>query len=191
MKKIGCALSILTVLIAGLAVRGDCNRARVIVQQPHHAVQVVHQAAVNYHHAAQAVHFVPVAISPDFYYSTNNFYQALVQAKLVAGELAQMQAPKPAIAQIQTPCPCPKTEAKVTAGNVNEKLAALISGRCLKCHQGPSAGGGLSLENLDSLPRFQRWACYASVNRGKMPKGGQAISDQEVDLFAEWAESGR
>lgn len=174
----------------------DCNRARVIVQQ-HHAQAVVVQQhhAVTYNHA-QAVQFVPVQISPDYYYSTQNHYRDNLLADAVVGRLvqAQIQALKtPQIQQQQAPCPCPQQNqpgAKASTG-VNEKLVALVNARCIKCHQGPDPGGGLSLENLDAVPKGQRWTSHGLVNAGEMPKGGQPISDDEVKLFVEWAKAAR
>lgn len=201
MKKVGVFISVLALLIVAVAVNADCNRARVIVQQ-HHAQAVVVQQhhAVNYNHA-QAVQFVPVQISPDYYYSTNDYYRTLVQAKLIAGELRQQdlkvqQQQAPQVQQQQSPCPCqlqnqPIQTPTVKATSVNEKLAALVSARCIKCHQGPMPGGGLSLENLDMVPKGARWTSHGLVNAGEMPKGGQPISDEEVKLFVEWAKAAR
>lgn len=198
MKKVGIILSVLALLAIAFTVEADCNRARVIVQQHHAQAVVVQQQhhAVTYNHA-QAVQFVPVAISPDYYYSTNDYYRTLVQAKLIAGELRQQDLKAP-IQQQQAPCPCQNQnqpagqsqQAKASTG-INEKLVALVNSRCIKCHQGAAPGGGLSLENLDAVPKGMRWASHGLANNGEMPKGGQPVSDEEVKLFMEWAKAAR
>lgn len=191
MKKVGVVLSVLALFVVAFTVEADCNRTRVVVQQHHAQAVVVQQQhhAVSYNHA-QAIQFVPVAISPDYYYSTQNHYRDSLLADAVVGRLMQAQTKAPQIQQHQAPCPCPINQPKAATG-VSEKLVALVNARCIKCHQGPTPGGGLNLENLDAIPKGQRWTSHGLVNSGEMPKGGQPISDDEVKLFVEWAKAGR
>ena len=44
---------------------------------------------------------------------------------------------------------------------------------------------------LPATSKGQRWHAYALSNSGEMPKGGQAIPDDEVRLIYEWAKAAK
>lgn len=94
--------------------------------------------------------------------------------------------------------------ATVPAGSdgVPAGLTKVVSSRCLSCHNGASAKGGLDLSDLAKVAKAQRYAAYTQVNIGAMPKlnkagateaevKANALSNDEVDLFLKWALAGK
>lgn len=84
-----------------------------------------------------------------------------------------------------------KPNAAPTPLDTNEaKFAAIVREKCLKCHSGPSANGGLDLLNQGN---WSKHACdiYATTNLGIMPKGGEPLTDEEMQVIAEFYSKNR
>jgi len=71
------------------------------------------------------------------------------------------------------------------------KAVGLLQTKCASCHSGSAiSGGGLSLFDAGKQPKAMsaetRIAVYDAVYEGRMPKGGTAMSDQDVELVRLW-----
>jgi hypothetical protein len=164
-------------------------------------------APVAAHHAHREVVIVPkavkVLVSPDFFYSVSDGYRDAILADAIAyrvlaasGRAAPVTEPylpryaepgEKRVAPRLGPPPAPDKGGVTT--DVNPALAKLVDAKCAKCHSGGS--NGIDLDDLGKVSEAARWKSYALVNKGRMPKGGKAIADDEVDLFFQWAESAR
>ena len=63
-------------------------------------------------------------------------------------------------------------------------LGQLVSQRCVKCHTGPEAKGGVDLSDVDNLSLDVLKAAAKAIRSGKMPKDAP-LSAEERMLFCE------
>lgn len=178
--------SMLCLFVAGLSLADHCAAPVRVVQQQYHS-PTYHQQA---YYPPQ---YVPVQISPDYYYSTANYYQQHLQAEATAAKTVQLLADairlgqafqvQPQIAPlIQQPAPAP--QAKGTP--VNPAFANLVAARCLKCHSGADAKGGVDLSNLSIVAKAIRRKATSLACLGEMPPTGPELTADEVALFKGW-----
>jgi mono/diheme cytochrome c family protein len=64
----------------------------------------------------------------------------------------------------------------------------VLEGRCGACHAGEEASGGLAIvdeegELKEKLPRQRMWE---AIEAGRMPRGEQKMSAEELELLREW-----
>ena len=68
----------------------------------------------------------------------------------------------------------------------NEKVAALVSSKCFKCH----GAGGKVEKGIDFRTKLsaEQWKmCFRECATGEMPREGQPLSSEELDLIQdEW-----
>jgi mono/diheme cytochrome c family protein len=67
----------------------------------------------------------------------------------------------------------------------NPALAALIQDRCVSCHGPSKAEGGLNFSNVAASDVKVWQAAFRKSATGEMPKGGEPLTDDELDLFDE------
>lgn len=207
-------LAILTVLaIGGIAAAQHICRGRAV------AVPYVVPYAPPVYHAPAVVKVVKehevvvkavkVLVQPDYYYSVSDGYRDSVLADAIAFRVLQAQAlglgkapaesgplpryreparePVPGVPPAMPPAGEPAAKTAVAPA-----LLAVMANRCARCHNGPGKNGiDLSEAALAATPRGQRWHAYALANSGEMPKGGQAIPDDEVREIYAWAKSAK
>lgn len=187
---------------------GNCVRQRQVVK--HQRVRVVqHHAqyqAQNVRHAYQHQKYVaPVkaVVQYDYYYSVSDAYRDSLLADALAYRLLNAQAQLRAAQQFNKHVPrysdpaaaqpAPRAQPKSQpqpgqgqAGLVPDGLAKVVEAHCIKCHAGGK--NGINLDDLAAVPEKLRLKSFHLVNKGKMPKGKPALSDEENKLFDEWAE---
>lgn len=178
----------LALFAAGLALADHCAAPVRVVQQYH---------APTYHQQAYyPPHYVPVQISPDYYYSTNSAYERTLLAEATAAKTAQLfldglraaqvfgqvQIQQQSAPLIQQPAPPP--QAKGTP--VSPALANLIAARCLKCHSGAEAKGGVNFDNLSTTPKAIRRKATSLACLGEMPPTGPELTHEEIALLKAW-----
>lgn len=67
----------------------------------------------------------------------------------------------------------------------NQSLSALIQDRCVSCHGPGKAEGGLNFASVAATD-FKVWQkSFRKSATGEMPKGGEPLTDEELDLFEE------
>jgi len=67
----------------------------------------------------------------------------------------------------------------------NPSLAGLIQDRCVSCHGPGKAEAGLNFANVAATD-FKVWQkSFRKCATGEMPKGGEPLSNEELDLFDE------
>lgn len=209
---------LLLVTLAGSSPAGGCVRVRAATgttqtyQQNYHNANVQYARAGAYdHHAAVVVpKVVKVIAHEDYHYSLSDGYRDSLLADAIAfrvlnaqGGYGGKQAPPgerpradPAPGAFPPPpntepvprAPKPKDADPDAqqATTVPAGLHNVVIAKCLKCH---TDANGVNLVDLPSVPEGKRWKAYALVNVGDMPKGGNAIPDEQVKLFYEWAKS--
>lgn len=141
---------------------------------------------------------LPAIVNPDYYYSLQSYYRDKLLVDAIAGRVGDIvgratatPAPRPpvmppAVDPGVKPAPSPGAPG-AALNKASEKLVKLVETNCLKCHSGATAAKGLSLDNLDVLPEVTRLKCYMLCNTGDMPKGGAAISDEDMKEFLAWS----
>jgi hypothetical protein len=67
----------------------------------------------------------------------------------------------------------------------NPKLAELINARCISCHGPGKADGGLNFAEVTASNRAVWQKSYRKCATGEMPKGGEPLKNDELDLFDE------
>ena len=67
----------------------------------------------------------------------------------------------------------------------NPELARVIQDRCVSCHGPSKAEKGLNFAAVAPSDTKVWKAAYRLVATGQMPKGGDALTDEELDLFDE------
>lgn len=153
-------------------------------------VRVVQHAAPYVAPVYHAPQYVPVQISPDYYYSTTNYYQMHLQAdataartaQLILSALQQRVEVAPQVAPIiQAPPATPKVGTPV-----NPALANLIAARCLKCHSGADAKGGVDFSNLSTTSKAIRRKATSLACLGEMPPTGPELTHEEIALLKAW-----
>lgn len=179
----------LTLFAAGLAIADHCAAPVRVVQQYH---------APTYHQQAYyPPQYVPVQISSDYYYSTSSYYQQQLQADATAaktvqlladairlGQAFQLQQPQQFAPQPLIQQPAPPPQAKGTP--VSPALANLIAARCLKCHSGADAKGGVNFDNLSTTPKAIRRKATSLACLGEMPPTGPELTHEEIALLKAW-----
>ncbi len=85
-----------------------------------------------------------------------------------------------------TPAPAP-TDPGQGDGDLAQPVAAIVQAHCLKCHNANKAEGKLDLSDLSTLTREQRLLAWSLCFSAEMPKGGQPLSDADVDAIRKWA----
>lgn len=69
----------------------------------------------------------------------------------------------------------------------NRELAAVVLAKCWGCHGPAKQAGGVNFANARTWEEPQWEAAYDAVSSGSMPKDGQPLPREQVDLFkAEW-----
>lgn len=167
----------------------NCVRNRAVFCN--HVATVAYVAPVVAYHAA-AVQVIEVPVALDYYHSLANFNQASLIADAVVGRLALLDrqpgqqrplaTPKTAAAPMATPPAVPGSD------EPSALLAKVVGDSCIRCHSGAKLGGGLDLSNLSAVPELERYKVSAWVMNGRMPKGGNPLSDEHAKLFADWAD---
>ena len=175
----------LTMLAASVALADHCAAPVRVVQHQQHYAPTYHQQAYY------PPHYVPVQISPDYYYSTAQYYQQHLQAEATAaktvqllvdalrlGQAIQIQQPQQ---QILAPQLLIQPQGKATP--VNPQFAALVGGRCAKCHLGKDAKGGIDMTDLSVLLKGTRKRMLAAVCTSDMPPSPPELTHEEIALF--------
>lgn len=175
--------------------------------------------AYNYSYPVKYVEYevvkpypVRTVLSPDFYFSSSDSYRDQAQAQrdqlltdaaafravqailgLRDGGAGKMAPAAGLRAGNYVPAPgekrstVPVTSA-LTAGGVPDGLQAVVDAKCLRCHSG-SDPKRLNLSSLATVQRVDRLDSWGRVNKGSMPKGGQALPDTEENLFYAWSQA--
>ena len=83
-----------------------------------------------------------------------------------------------------------------TANDGNTQITALLTNKCINCHKGQEAKGGLSIFNengtLADLTNEQKWNIFDRTDASNlapelvMPKGGTPLTNEEVTLIRLW-----
>jgi len=182
----------LGLFVVGFALADHCAApVRVVQHQQYHAP--AYHAPAYY-----PPQYVPVHISPDYYYSTANYYQQHLQAEATAAKTVQLladairlgqafQPQQPVIQQQVAPLiqqPASPPQAKGTP--VNPAFANLVAMRCAKCHTGADAKGGVDLSNLSIVPKAIRRKATSLACLGEMPPQPPELTADEVALFKAW-----
>lgn len=165
---------------------------RVQVGQAYSAAVATHAYQQAYYQNVYVPQVVEVAVAPLYYFSARDYIrdQALLEAVRALGERASAGPSTPA-RQSPDPMPPATSERKTKIQTpVDDKLAAIVKDACAKCHAGGASKGGFSVDNLGSMPAGARWHMYALVNSGEMPEGANALPDDDVKVFYEFAKSG-
>ena len=69
----------------------------------------------------------------------------------------------------------------------NRELAAVVLAKCWGCHGPAKQAGGVNFAGARTWEEPQWEAAYDAVSSGSMPKDGQPLSREQIDLFkAEW-----
>lgn len=69
----------------------------------------------------------------------------------------------------------------------NRELATLVGAKCWGCHGPAKQGGGVNFAGARSWGEGEWEAAYDAVSSGSMPKDGQPLTRDQIDLFkAEW-----
>lgn len=183
--------SMLCLFAAGLALADHCAApVRVVQHQQYHAPTYHQQAYYQ-------PHYVPVHISPDYYYSTSNYYAQKLQAEATAAETVKLLAdairlgqafqvqPQPQI-QLAPLIQQPAAPPQVKGTPVNPAFANLVAARCLKCHTGKDAKGGVDLSELSTVPKGIRRKATSLACLGEMPPQPPELTADEVALFKSW-----
>src|SRR5215210_4132642 len=85
-----------------------------------------------------------------------------------------------------------------------ERIAPIFESRCVRCHQGKKAKGGLSLTSARQLqnggesgpvvvpgkPEESLLLDYVSGDKPEMPKEGKPLSANEVSAIRKWIQDG-
>lgn len=77
--------------------------------------------------------------------------------------------------------PAPQQPAANPQFSLQQKPGAIIESRCVKCHSGANAKGGLDL--TQALSCEQKLATIRKVINGEMPKGGPPLTPEEIGDF--------
>lgn len=91
-----------------------------------------------------------------------------------------------------------KSRAKITAELGSDEsvpvsdpaLAQLIQQQCLRCHGANKQDGGIDFRQADKFTPEQVYAVFSAVLTGEMPKGGKALSRENIEPFRKWYEEG-
>ena len=69
----------------------------------------------------------------------------------------------------------------------NRELATVVLAKCWGCHGPAKQAGGVNFANARTWDEPQWEAAYDAVSSGSMPKDGQPLSRDQIDLFkSEW-----
>jgi hypothetical protein len=69
----------------------------------------------------------------------------------------------------------------------NRELATLVGAKCWGCHGPAKQDGGINFANARAWGEPEWDAIHDEVSSGRMPRGGQPLSRDQIDLFkAEW-----
>lgn len=191
-------------LLACTAAAQHICRGRPVIAAP--IVSAYHAPAVVAHHGYHHEKFVvvpkavEVAVAAPYYFSVSDGYRDSILADAVAFRVLQSlqgkaaaSAPLPRYkepARESPPTAPPMGRADAPGPSSGAALAKVLESRCQKCHNAPGRNG-IDLSDPDKVPKGARWHSYALANSGEMPKGGQAIPDDEVKLLYAWAQAAR
>lgn len=197
-------------LCAGVEAQGIV-RPRACVSTPYVA-PVYHQPyyAPSYHAYYPTVvkeyvpYAIPVEVYPrDHYYSLDSYYRDKLLVDAIVGRLVSANQPAP---PKEKPAPVPNQPAtQPPAQDPAVSLAAMlcrpvktavpaglqeiVASKCIKCHGGNPKRADLS--DLSTVPEGVRWLAKNEVDVGKMPKGLEPLTDEQVKLFSQWGEMAR
>jgi len=169
---------------------------RVQVGQAYSAAVATNTYQQAYYQNVYVPQVVEVAVAPLYYFSARDYIrdQALLEAVRALRESAgggSSGTPSNASRPAPMPQPDSQVETKTRIQTpVDDKLAAIVKDACAKCHGGANVKGGFSTENLGSMSAGKRWHMYALVNSGEMPEGANALPDDDVKVFYEFAKAG-
>lgn len=188
-------LSAITSLLVALALA--------LPSSAQHCGTVVRARGYQYQTYVAPVHHsynytAPVYTDQRYYYEVQDFYRdsaladaaafrALKAAGLIGPQQQRQTEKSVEPVQPQQMAPIPQESRNNT--QVNPALIAVVDAKCVKCHSGTNAKGGLvlSVQTLANMNSAQRWDMWDRCDTGNMPKGGQPISDAEVKLFRDHA----
>jgi mono/diheme cytochrome c family protein len=136
-------------------------------------------------------------VQRDRYYTVGDQqYQELLIQAAMARLLLHGSGSPPA----RRPLPPPSSGVKeslppaqrTAAGSYQEpKLVDVVKESCVKCHGPGSKNGVLMLADgkLADISEGYAWKSFGLVNSGEMPKASEALVDDKVQLFYEWAKA--
>lgn len=193
MKK----LIVFVFLLFAVPLVAQCTVRKVVLAPTYHA-PIVHHTPLAY----APVKVVAVEVQREHYYSIDPYAQQLLLLDALEGRIRRMQAEgvlkgQPVANPVTTPVSTDKRPVATPTGAgayQNDKLLAVVSNSCAKCH-GPeskltrlvTADGKLADVSVGKV-----WESFGLTNIGKMPKApGKALANEEVELFVEWAENAR
>lgn len=141
-----------------------------------------------------------VPVYPDYYFSLGGAYRDSLLADAIAyrtalllqgQQLPQSYVPRYPLKNGDRKIMPQANDMPPEDATVPKGLRAVVDKHCLRCHGPEKQGGGLSLASLSAIDKGGRWHAHGLVNSGEMPKGGKALTDQEVVLFYQWAKSSK
>ncbi len=215
MRTVLLALMIVTPVVAQCTVRTVVHTPHVV-----HAPVVVHHkptvrvialdrkvVVVDDHH--ERVIVVPVEVQRDHYYSLDR-ENILIDASVgrfirlqQEGKIPTLGGPAPESKRPPAGTTPPVTEVPkgtstggpaVAGAYQNDKLLAVVNNSCAKCHGPESKQTRLVTADgkLADVSAGKVWESFGLTNIGKMPKApGKQLTNEEVELFVEWAENAR
>jgi len=149
---------------------------------------------------------IQVEVHRDHYYSIDSAAQQSLLADAIVGRLLRLQQNTsngtgrlptgPATQNSTSPTgdsSKPDTQEPKPGNYQNETLLKVINNSCVKCHGVNSKYTKLVTADgkLNDLPSGKVWESFGLANSGEMPKGGKALTDEEIKLFYEWAKNAK
>lgn len=183
----------------------DCGIRRCVVAPAQYVAPV---RANQYHRKAVVVQ--EVEVHRDHYYSIDNSYQQSLLADAIVGRLLRSglvkvpdatertggRSPTGPVARPSATGDGDKPVTQETKAGVyqNATLLKVVTDSCVKCHGKDSKYSRLLTDDgkfLADLPAGKVFESFALVNTGEMPKTADALPDDQVKLFYEWAKNAR
>lgn len=177
-----------------------CNHAPVVAVR-----KVIVRRRVIVRDAVQTIVIVPQVIlqdvQRDHYYSVGDqqYQELLIQAAMARLMVYQGHKPPygpsppqmpPANGGVQATEPPAQRFAAKVGSHQDAKLVAVVKESCVKCHGVGSPNSTLMIDGkLAEISEGLAWKSFGLVNAGEMPKASEALKDDKVTLFYEWAKA--
>lgn len=182
----------LAVLLLPTLCAGDCREA-VLAHQPRVVQRVVVDHGHAYAHHARVERVLAVQAYPVYQVGYELRQEAVIEKalerlveKLEARE-AQRAAHVPChdCGNPHAPAPRPEPRHATPSDGIPEALATIFQQKCVRCHAGASAAAGLDLTDVAVVVE-RHCDIFKAVYSGSMPKGGEPLSDAEVEVVLDW-----
>jgi mono/diheme cytochrome c family protein len=137
----------------------------------------------------QAIFAVPV----------NPYYYSVAQVVAAQGVVGVAKPPVAPQQAANTPAPLTRESFRLFGGKslLNDRVRLILQANCAMCHRAGAAkpgvalftsSGGLYADPSVPVEKARRELVYESIRTGRMPKGGNPLSQVDISTIKEWAE---